>query len=1118
MLQKDTKSYFASDALSCGDKYFKNNNVHFRFRSEEHATFSVFDSGSSYECELSWKNHVSSKSDFLKSIKLSCSCPYSDEYHNCKHLWASIRLGDSKGFWNEVYYLLDRPPSLTKTTVELKKHSGEPKKKPWEKKLNDLKYKNSSSSSSSSASSSSSYISPQEHSKIYYSLEVDSDGDLSVGFFIKTNRSNRADTLVQKTIRANRLLKYSHADQELIWMLTNAQMDDLLYDYNYDPDHDYDYDHDYDPDHDYNHNYNYAFKYGEIGPYNRTLVLKHLCESGRFFKGSKKDVYALDEVVFLEYDDILADLKVKVLLKNKDNDISVEGLLETGSTDIPLKALKFIHLDGIYISENKIGRLDGPFLDWIDTLIELEDELIPKADADLLVQALFSYDNTPAIELDPKLGWKIESERKPTPKFIINDENEKGYQTKLYGKVVFEYDDAEVSSLSSQKYATDSNNKTLFERNRREEFELLKVAEKMGMSTVPQKFVDLYNFRILVEYFVSTIKSFIGEGWIVEAHGNKVHTAHDFDFSVSSGVDWFDLEGGVTFDSGQTITLPELMRTIKSGEKLIPLGNGQCGMLPENWLEKYANLVEIGNENDNGSLRFTRTQGIFLNSWFSGTNDLKNDKGFSNFQKTLKKARLKKKLKPLKAFHGKLRDYQEEGLSWLEYIKDLRFGGILADDMGLGKTVQIIAFLQKNKQKMKMKMKGQQAPNLIVVPRSLVFNWKDEIERFAPNLTALNYIGAERVHTTIEDIKSADVVITTYHTLRNDFEKLRDILFSYVILDEAQNIKNSKAKISQACKALSSEHKLALTGTPIENSISDLFSILDFVNPGLISEKLKYKFSNTSEGSEDLTKLSKALGPMILRRTKKQVLTDLPDKVESTIKCELTKSEKKRYDDLKKYYQMTISRKIEEKGFSKSKIEILEALLRLRQAACHPSLIDKENLKLKNAKSAKLDILFEQINSLASSGNKCLVFSQFTSFLKIIKPKLEKEKTKYLYLDGQTRNRKELVEKFESSNDTKVFLISLKAGGVGLNLTSANYVFILDPWWNPAVESQAIDRTHRIGQKNNVFAYKLISKDTVEEKILELQKNKKTLSDAVINSQTGMLKKMNMNDLNFLLS
>ena len=477
----------------------------------------------------------------------------------------------------------------------------------------------------------------------------------------------------------------------------------------------------------------------------------------------------------------------------------------------------------------------------------------------------------------------------------------------------------------------------------------------------------------------------------------------------------------------------------------------------------------------------------------------------------IRKTSLKRKIKPAKIFKGKLRDYQEEGLSWLEYLKELNFGGILADDMGLGKTIQIIALLQKKKGYKTSSGK----PHLIVVPKSLVFNWKDEFKRFAPELSILSYVNKERKEF-LKNISQYDIVITTYQTLRIDFEELRKIEFDYMILDEAQYIKNSKAQASQACKTMSSEHKLALTGTPVENSINDLFSILDFVNPGLISKKLRDTFSSVNDpDSDDLKKLSKALSPMLLRRTKIQVLKDLPDKVESTIKCELSKSEQRHYDGLKNYYQLKLSRKIKESGFNQSKIEILEALLRLRQAACHPGLIDKRRT---NDRSSKLDVLFEQIHSLVSSENKCLVFSQFTSFLEVVKPKLEKEKIKYLYLDGKTRKRKELVEKFEKNDDFKVFLISLKAGGVGLNLTSANYVFILDPWWNPAAETQAIDRTHRIGQKNNVFAYKLISKDTVEEKILELQKSKKDLSEAIIGSSSGMLKKMNLNDLNFLLS
>ena len=295
---------------------------------------------------------------------------------------------------------------------------------------------------------------------------------------------------------------------------------------------------------------------------------------------------------------------------------------------------------------------------------------------------------------------------------------------------------------------------------------------------------------------------------------------------------------------------------------------------------------------------------------------------------------------------------------------------------------------------------------------------------------------------------------------------------------------------------------------------------MDFTNPGLISAPLKRQFNKkatlvSSSNHKELASLNKALSPLILRRTKEQVLKDLPSKSISTLKCELSFREKKIYNDLKSYYQVNLSKKFAKKGFKRSKIDVLEALLRLRQAACHPRLLNKGH---RNCRSAKMDTLLERLQEISSSGHKCLVFSQFTSFLKIVQNQLDRGKIKYCYLDGQTSKRQELVDTFQTDPRFKVFLISLKAGGVGLNLTAADYVFILDPWWNPAAEFQAIDRTHRIGQKNKVMAYKLISKGTVEEKILQLQETKKELSNAILSSDTGMLKKLSMEDLNFLLT
>ncbi len=1066
MIQRYLKDQFESKIISRGNSYFREKRCELVSHTKSTAHFLV-EGSEIYHCHFYWTDKPVKKNQGLAGdIDMSCECRYFLDRGLCKHLWASIRKGDSQRIWKS--FLANRRNLTAGIGAGIQKKKVAHKS--WEKKLNSF---------------SKTLNRKTELPELYYMVSALSD-DIFVRYYQKID-----DILSPITIKSSQIsfLKDS-MDRELVWMLIPRDNQNDFY---------------YDPNPNYSH--------GIINPCLESHVLERLCSTGRAFSGYLNKSYNVDEVKYLEFVPDVGKLLAEVSVVNEK--IKVGGKISFTNLSIDISELKYFSDHGSVICDTKVGKIDLDYADWINILKSLKGETIQKRDKDLLVQALCSKENIPEITLDPELGWEVTDKILPTPKMIIKDEGQKiRGRSELYGGVHFKYGDAVVFSQSNQKYAVDIENRKLFARNQSSEKELIDEATSLGLSEAPGNLTDIYNFRIRVNGFISTMKSLIDKSWEVEAHGRKVETAKKFDFSVTSGVDWFDLEGGVSFESGQLITLPELMKSIQQGEKLISLGNGKVGMLPEKWLEKYSGLTEIGTETQNGSLRFTRAQGLFLDGWFEGENNFKSDEGFNDFKKRLKRASLVKKAKPLKVFKGELRDYQEEGLSWLQYLSSLGFGGILADDMGLGKTVQVIALMQKQCWK---KASDEMTPNLIVVPKSLVFNWIDELQKFAPNLSVLNYTGSNRRENISDiDIKKSNIIVTTYHTLRNDFDRLSATLFSYIILDEAQTIKNPESQVSKACKALAGKQKLALTGTPIENSIMDLFSILDFVNPGLISEKNRQSFfGNNDSNGENLKKLSRAISPLILRRTKGQVLTELPDKVESTIKCELSKPEQRQYDQLKKYYQLKLSNKIKEKGFGRSKIEILEALLRLRQAACHPALLDEKKI---NSRSTKVDTLFDQLRSLASTGSKCLVFSQFTSFLEVIRPKLEKQNIRYLYLDGKTRKRKELVKEFENDNEIKVFLISLKAGGVGLNLTSANYVFILDPWWNPAAESQAIDRTHRMGQKNNVFAYKLIAKNTVEEKILELQASKKELSDAVINTQSGMLKKLSMNDLNFLLS
>ena len=370
----------------------------------------------------------------------------------------------------------------------------------------------------------------------------------------------------------------------------------------------------------------------------------------------------------------------------------------------------------------------------------------------------------------------------------------------------------------------------------------------------------------------------------------------------------------------------------------------------------------------------------------------------------------------------------------------------------------------------------------------------------------------------VELISQHDLVLSTYGTLLRDAPQLAQIKFDYVVLDEAQAIKNFATASAKAVRLLRREHRLALSGTPVENHLGELWSLFEFLNPGMLGEAKVLKLAGglaRNPGEEARRLLAQALRPFILRRTKQQVARELPAKTEQTIFCELEAAERKQYDDLKKHYRESLLKRVTEQGLGRSKMHVLEALLRLRQAACHPGLLDKKRV---GDPSAKLELLMEQLTELREEGHQALVFSQFTSLLAIVRKRLELAGVMYEYLDGATRNRQAHVDAFQNNKDCTVFLISLKAGGLGLNLTAAEYVFLLDPWWNPAVEAQAVDRAHRIGQERPVFAYRLIARDTVEEKVLELQKTKRDLADAIVGQDNGLIRDLKREDLELLLS
>ncbi|MEL7148057.1 MAG: DEAD/DEAH box helicase, partial [Bacteroidota bacterium] len=463
-------------------------------------------------------------------------------------------------------------------------------------------------------------------------------------------------------------------------------------------------------------------------------------------------------------------------------------------------------------------------------------------------------------------------------------------------------------------------------------------------------------------------------------------------------------------------------------------------------------------------------------------------------------------------FKGELRPYQKAGFNWLRFLDQYNFGGCLADDMGLGKTVQTLAMLQAEKEN------GSLGANLLVMPTSLIYNWEMEARKFTSDLKILVYTGTQR-QKDASKFANYDLVLTSYGIVRLDIEVLNQYYFNYIILDESQAIKNPTSNIAKAVKQLKSRRKLILTGTPIENSTLDLWSQMSFVNPGLLGNEgfFKKSFLTPIEKNGDINKslkLNAIIKPFILRRDKSQVATELPDKVENIQYCTMSTMQQEFYDKEKSLFRNKIIDTISLDGLKASQMILLQGLTRLRQIANHPKMVDPDYM----GDSGKMEDIVHMLTSALSKGHKILVFSQFVKHLTLISEYLKKQKIDFAYLDGSTKDRAAQVSRFQEEEDLKIFLISLKAGGVGLNLTKADYVFLLDPWWNPAIEAQAVDRAHRIGQENRVFTYKFISKGTVEEKILQLQKAKLQLASNLINIEEGFVKSLSEDDIKSILS
>jgi superfamily II DNA or RNA helicase len=767
----------------------------------------------------------------------------------------------------------------------------------------------------------------------------------------------------------------------------------------------------------------------------------------------------------------------------------VDATIEREGETLPFERVEATFPD-ILVYDGKASRFDdGGRESWLRALRANRVVEIPHADADRFRKALLRAPIA-NIALPDELGWTLVDVR-PHPVLSLQNQS---WTSELSGELFFMYDEWRVSSRSSEMQSTVG--RKLIRRNRSFEDGFRGRLGALGVISTSD------GFRVRLAQVEEVARALTAEGWTIEIDSSKVHVADDLDIEISSGIDWFDLNVSATFDDVR-IKLPELLAAAGANRTLLRLPDGSYGIVPGSWSESLAPVLDMG-KREGEAMRFRNSQALLIDALLH-SRKLAVDDAFNELRQRVTEASPEPLQEPA-TLKTELRPYQRAGLGWLEFLRTTGLGGCLADDMGLGKTVQALALLEG------LRANGNDKPSLVVAPRSLLFNWTAEAKRFAPQMRVMEHHGTERAKN---EFAGVDLVLTTYATMRLDIARLAETEFEYVILDESQAIKNASSQVAKASRLLRGRHRLALSGTPIENHLGELWSLFEFLNPGLLGSARSFSrtFAGKNVPPERRDALARALRPLLLRRTKEQVAPELPERVEQTLYCELEGKQKKQYEELRDHYRASLLGRIRKGGIDKSRMHILEALLRLRQAACDPGLIDPET----DASSAKMELLMDELRDVLASGHRALIFSQFTSFLRIVSGTLDGEKMPYLYLDGKTRDRQSLVEQFQQPDGPPLFLISLKAGGLGLNLTNADYIFLLDPWWNPAVEAQAIDRAHRIGRQKKVVAYRLIARGTVEEKILELQARKRELAESIISEDNSVLRKLEVEDLEMLL-
>lgn len=710
-------------------------------------------------------------------------------------------------------------------------------------------------------------------------------------------------------------------------------------------------------------------------------------------------------------------------------------------------------------------------------------------------------------------------------------------ETDLSGKPIFllkfEYDDKSIYFANKKSelkvtYHEENKKKVFIRHNRNYNFEneiIFKLLE-LGLrnSSGPyfhplelKKNDNLFTLYELINWLNYNSEELTNKGIeIAQANTNFYLKKFELDIKISEEKnDWFDINITVKF-AGFELKFIHFRNNILAENREFTLPDGTIAILPEEWFSRFKHILKFVHT-DNEKLSLEKQHLSLLNESLKGLKE-----GYIKKIKKLFENKSEVNYELPEGVNATLRPYQQEGYNWMFHLYKNDFGGCLADDMGLGKTLQTLVLLKKVTEEKKILDYGpvksefnqqltifdkietskvlKAKPSLIIVPTSLVYNWMREIIRFVPNIKTAFYGGQLR-KSLKHYYDNNDIIITSYGIIRNDIESFKNFDFLYLVLDESQMVKNPFSKTYKALLKINCDYKLLLTGTPIENSLVDLWAQMNFLNPGLLGNldffKNEFALPIEKHKNEDQSKkLQILISPFILRRTKKEVAKDLPDLTEQTIFCDMSDDQQEYYEREKSKVRNLILENINQNGVEKSSILILQSLTKLRQMANHPVLIDENFM----SNSGKFDEITRNLENIVAEGHKALIFSSFVKHLDLLKEYCENNKIPFTWLTGETTNRGEKVKEFQENEKIRIFLISLKAGGFGLNLTSADYVFLLDPWWNPAVEQQALSRAHRMGQEKNVFVYRFIAKDTIEEKILKLQEKKMQLADIFVNN------------------